>query len=129
MTSILKSIGAVLAGFVTVAVLSVGTDSALVAMGVFPAADQGVYDNGLLALALAYRTVYTVLGGWVTAKLAPQKSRLHVLILAGLGTLGGVGGVVAATTMPLSPLWYPVALAVLAFPSVWWGGRLGGQKS
>jgi len=128
MKSILASIGAVLAGFVTVVVLSILTDTALEALGVLPKPDQGLYDFWLLLLALAYRTVYTVLGGWVTAKIAPKRTSRHVLVLAILGTIGGIAGVAAGLMLPLSALWYPIALAVLAFPSVWIGGRLAPQK-
>lgn len=128
MKSLLLSIGSVVAGFLTVVVLSILTDTALEAVGVLPQPGQPLTDFWLLLLALVYRTAYTVLGGWVTAKLAPRRSSLHVLILAVLGTLGGIGGIVAGMSMDLSPLWYPVALAVLAFPSVWWGGRLAPGK-
>ncbi len=128
MKSILMSIGAVVAGFLTVVVLSILTDTGLEALGVLPKPDQPLTDFWLLLLVLAYRTVFTVFGGWVTARLAPRKSALHVVILGILGTLGGIGGIVAGMSMNLSPLWYPVALAILAFPSVWWGGRLAPQK-
>jgi len=128
MKKILLGIGAVLGGFVTVVVLSTVTDTALEALGVLPKPDQYVADFWLLLLALAYRTVFTVFGGWVTAKLAPGRTSLHVLILGILGTLGGIAGVVVGLSMPLSGLWYPIALAALAFPSVWVGGRLAPQK-
>jgi|SRR6185369_3530189 len=125
---ILKSIGAVVAGFLTVVVLSVGTDAILEAAGVLPPQTQhAVYTSWtLLLLALVYRTVYTVLGGYVTARLAPQKPMKHVVVLAILGTLGGIVGVFAGWN--LSEHWYPIALAVLAFPSVWYGGKLAKKK-
>ena len=76
----------------------------------------------MLALALFYRTVYTVAGGYVTAKLAPQNPMKHVMILGVIGTLAGIGGIVAGWN--LSQHWYPIALAVLAYPSVCLGGKL-----
>ena len=126
--SFLKSAGAVVAGFLTVVVLSTGTDAILEAAGIFPpASDAGLFVTWMLAVALAYRTVYTVLGGYVTAWLAPQNPMKHVWVLAILGQLGGIAGVIAGWN--LSSHWYPIAIAVLAIPSVWLGGRLKTRAS
>jgi uncharacterized protein YndB with AHSA1/START domain len=120
---VLKSIGAIVAGFLTVVILSTGTDYVLETLGIFPpASEAGLFIPWMLGLALAYRTVYTVLGGYVTAWLAPEKPMRLVHILAVLGTIGGIAGIVAGWN--LSQHWYPIALAVLAYPSVWLGGRL-----
>jgi len=118
----LKSIGAVLAGFITVVVLSMATDFVLEALGIFPPQSAGIYSGGLLAVALLYRTIYTILGGYVTAWLAPHSRMKHVWALAILGQLGGIAGVAAGWN--LSAHWYPIALAVLAIPSVYLGGWL-----
>ncbi|MEZ4237051.1 MAG: hypothetical protein R3F59_13035 [Myxococcota bacterium] len=118
----MKSVGAVLAGFLAVVVLSTGTDAVLHAAGVFPPARMS---DGLFAVATLYRTAFTVLGGWITAKLAPKRPWVHVGVLAALGTLGGAGGVAAAVAQPeMGPLWYPVALLVEAIPCVLLGGWL-----
>lgn len=119
--NVLKSIGAVVAGFLTVVVCSIGTDKIMEATGIFsaPTAD-GLFVTWMLGLALIYRTVYTIAGGYVTAWLAPQNPMRHVWVLAVLGQLGGLAGVVAGWN--LSAHWYPIALAVLAIPSVWLGG-------
>ncbi len=117
----IKSIWAVVAGFLVVVVFSTGTDAILEAIGVFPNAGE-VLGTGYLATALAYRTVYTVLGGYVTAWLAPQNPMKHVWVLAILGQIGGLAGVAAGWN--LSAHWYPIAIAVLAIPSVWLGGKI-----
>lgn len=122
-----KSIWAVVAGFLTVVVLSVATDAVLEGIGFFPPATQPeAYESWMLFLALVYRTVFTVFGGFVAAKLAPSKPMNHVIVLAVIGTIAGIGGVVAGWN--LSENWYPIALAVLAFPSVYYGGKLGVKK-
>lgn len=118
----LRSIWAVLAGFLTVVILSTVTDLILEGLGVFPPIGQGIFITWMLVLALSYRLIYTVMGGYVTAKLAPQNSMKHVTILAVIGTIAGIGGIFVGWDM--SEHWYPIALAVTAFPCTWYGGKL-----
>jgi len=54
-----------LLGFITVVVLSLGTDQLLHSGRVYPPWGQPM-SNALFVLAAAYRTVYTVAGGYVT---------------------------------------------------------------
>jgi hypothetical protein len=68
--NIWKSIGAVLAGILVGAVLSIVTDVALHAARVFPPWGQPVSDAPLL-LATVYRMIYGVAGGYITARFAP----------------------------------------------------------
>ncbi|MFZ4620586.1 MAG: hypothetical protein ACOYNS_08505 [Bacteroidota bacterium] len=120
--TILKNIGAVFAGFLTVVILSVGTDAVLEAAGIFPSQEHGLFITWMLAVALAYRSVYTVAGGFVTAQLAPSDPMKHVKILASIGTAAGIAGVIIG--WDLSQHWYPIAIAVTAFPLTWFGGWL-----
>ena len=121
----LKSIGAVLGGFLIVAILSTLTDKILEGAGIFPPPTEGLFVTWMLLLAFAYRTVYAILGGYVTAALAPSNPSKHVMILGIIGTVGGCVGIyVGVVLFPLSPIWYPIALAVTAYPSVWLGGKL-----
>lgn len=120
--NILKSIGAVFTGFLIVVILSVGTDSILEAAGIFPPPAEGLFVTWMLLLAFAYRTVFTVIGGYVTAALAPANPTKHVTILGIIGAVMGCIGIYVG--WELSEHWYPIALAVAAFPSVWLGGKL-----
>jgi hypothetical protein len=121
MKHIFKSIGAVLAGFVSVAVLSIATDVVLESLTIFPPQTKPEeYTTWMLAMALAYRSVYTVIGGYVTAKLAPSHYKKHVVALMILGGIGGVLG--AVTGWDLGNHWYPVALAATGPLLVWLGG-------
>jgi hypothetical protein len=122
---ILRSIGALFAGFVVVVVLSLGTDLALHAAGVFPPWGDPMSD-ALFLLATVYRTAYALLGSYVTARLAPYKPMKHALA-------GGVVGLVLSTIGAVStwdkgrefgPHWYPLALVATALPCAWAGGRL-----
>jgi hypothetical protein len=118
----LKSIGAVLAGFALVVVLSMATDAILEAAGVFPPPTSGLYITWMLVLALLYRTVYTIAGGYLTATLAPDKPMRHAVILGLLGMVVGTLGAIA--NWDLSSHWYPIALVVEAVPCTWLGGKL-----
>jgi len=118
----LKSIGAVLAGFITVVILSVVTDYVLETLGIFPPPGQGLFITWMLILAFTYRFIYTVIGGYVTALLAPANPMRHVIILGIIGTVAGTVGVFVG--WDLSDHWYPIALAVTALPFTWLGGKL-----
>ena len=122
-SSTLKSIGAVAAGVVTIVVLTTAVDVVLHAVGVFP--PWGVpIDDRLSLIATSYRIVLSVGGAYLTAALAPQRPMKHALILGVVGTLLGLVGVVATWGNGLGPAWYPIALAVLALPQCWAGGKL-----
>ncbi len=120
-----RSIGAVLASMLAVIVISIGTDVVLHTTGVFPPWGQPVSDAPLL-LATAYRTVYGVAGGYIAARLAPNRPMTHALALGVLGLAVSILG--AAVTWnkgpAFGPHWYPLALIVLAMPQCWAGGKL-----
>lgn len=121
----LQSFAAVLAGMLAVVLPSVGTDSALNALGFFPPPGQPS-GSGLLLVATLYRTVYGVIGGFVAAALAPYRSMAHALLLGMIGLVMSTLGVVATWGQEAiyGPAWYPIALAVLALPQAWGGGKL-----
>jgi hypothetical protein len=122
----LRSTGAVLAGFAAVFALSTFGDVVLHAAGYYPN-DGTVGSDENLAVALAYRTVFTILGGFVTAWLAPSRPLRHAIILGVIGTVAGLIGVIAAWS--LGHNWYAIALAVLALPSTALGGWLFTRRS
>jgi hypothetical protein len=122
----LRSTGAVLAGFVAVVVLSLGTDAALHGTGVFPGWGEPM-GNALFLLATAYRTVYGIAGGYVAARLAPDRPMTHALILGIVGAAVSVAGAVATWNAgpAFGPRWYPLGLIAIAIPTAWAGGKLG----
>jgi hypothetical protein len=121
-----RSIVAVVAGFFAVAGLSLATDQVLHVLEVYPPWGQPMHETGLNLLALSYRIVYAVLGGFITARLAPRAAMRHVMILALIGLAAGTAGAIVAITLAdLGPRWYPIALAVTSYPCTWFGGRLG----
>jgi len=120
---ILKSIGAIFAGFISVAILSIATDFILEKTGVFPPHDKlRLFASHMAFIAFIYRSVYTVLGGFITAKLAFEKPMLHAMILAVIGTIMAILGAVANWDKTSEAThWYPIALAVTALPCIWLG--------
>jgi len=118
-----KSIWAVVAGVLAIIVATTVVDIVLHAAGVFPPMGQPMNDV-LALLALSYRVVIGVAGAWLTCRLAPSKPMKHSMLLGGVGTLLGLVGVVATWNLGLGPRWYPIAIAVLALPQCWVGGRI-----
>ena len=122
-----KSIGAVLAGFVAVALLSVATDFIFETFEIFlGTVHPELYTSWMLGVALLYRSIFTVIGGYITAKLAPQNPMRHVYILVVLGLIGGIAGAVGG--WHLGNHWYPVLLAITGPMFVWIGGNLHKSK-
>jgi len=124
-----RSVGAVVAGFAAVVVLSLGTDEVLHLAKVYPPWGQRMAD-GLFGLATTYRLVYSVLGGYVAARLAPYAPLRHAVILGLVGLVPGLLGVLVAIAKPeLGPLWYSIAVAVTGPPAAWLGGVLSREPA
>lgn len=118
-----RSVWAVVTGFLVTAALSLGVDAVTHATGAFPAWGQPMSD-GLFAWASAYRVALTILGGYVTARLAPREPMRHVLVLGLAGSVAAGIGLASTWNAGLGPRWYPILLFVTALPCVWVGGRL-----
>jgi hypothetical protein len=119
-----RSIAAILLGFAAVVVLSLGTDQLLHMLQVYPPWGQPMHDPKLNLLALGYRLVYGILGGYIAARLAPRDPMRHALILGIAGLVVSAAGAIATIPMDLGPSWYPIALALTALPTAWVGGLL-----
>ena len=118
-----RSTAAILAGFLSVAILSLVTDQILHVLHVYPPWGEPMWDPRLNLLALSYRTVFTIFGGYLTARLAPRAPMRHVAILGLIGTFMATAGAIAAIRLAdFGPNWYPIALAVTGFPCIWIGG-------
>ena len=124
-----RSVAAVVAGFLTVVVLSLVTDQVLHVLHVYPPWKQPMYAPSLNLLALSYRIVYTILGAYITARLAPHSPMRHVWILGTIGFVFGVIGVIATLPLNLGPSWYPIAIAVTALPCAWLGGVIAARQT
>jgi len=119
----MRTFWAVAAGVLVIIVVTTLVDMVLHATGVYPPMNQPIND-ALALLATAYRIVISVGGAWLTARLAPNQPMKHAIILGVVGTVLGLVGLVATWNMGLGPRWYPIALAALAIPQCWVGGKL-----
>jgi hypothetical protein len=119
-----QSAAAVLFGFVTVVVLSLGTDHLLHVLAVYPPWGEPMHQPGLNLLALSYRCVYAVIGSYLAARFAPRNPMRHALVLGAIGFMLSLAGAAAAIPLDLGPMWFPLALVVTALPCAWLGGIL-----
>lgn len=116
-----KSIGALLAGFVFIVITRTATDGILEGAGMLPKGHLFV-GTGLILMILGYRAIFSLIGCYLTAKLAPQNRMKHALILGLIGLLSSAVGALMAAD--LGPGWYAWTLAVIALPIAWLGGKL-----
>ena len=120
-----RSAGAVVAGFLVTAIASTAADAVMHAAGVFPSS-PGAMTGPMFALASAYRAFFTVAGGYATARLAPDRPMRHAWILAGIGFVAGLAGVVAYYVIggaELGPAWYAISIPAEAIPCVLLGAK------
>jgi hypothetical protein len=118
-----RSILAVVVGIVVGIALTLATDALLHKVGFFPPLGQRT-PSGPLALATAYRILYAILGSYIVALLAPNRSMLHALISGWIGVAANLLGLIATWNQNLGPHWYPIALVVTALPCAWVGGKI-----
>lgn len=116
----LRSAAAVLSGFIAIVILSTGTDQVFHSLGVYPPWGEPMHDTALLLLALGYRIIYTVAGGYIAGRLAPYAPMRHALALGVIGVVAGAAGAIAM--WDFSPPWFPIALVLSALPCAWLGG-------
>src|SRR5262249_22618029 len=127
--SLPRSVVAVIAGFLATALLSLGTDVVLHALRVFPPWGEPM-SSELFVWATLYRIAFTVLGGFVTARIAPRKPMTHVLVLGIVGIVAATIGLAATWNQgpEFGPKWYPTLLVATAWPCVWIGGQFAAPR-
>jgi hypothetical protein len=120
--NVLKSIGAILVGFIAGAILSVLTDLLLEKTGFMRMEPFNYNSWWIIIIVILYRCIYNVLGCYIAATLAPNRPMRHALILGFIGLAITIAGTIAMWDKP--PHWYPIALILLTLPSAWLGGKL-----
>lgn len=117
-----RSLLAVFGGWLVIQLLILATDSIL--MRLFSVQDGSGLPapDWMLGLRLAYALIFTMLGGWVAARLAPERPWRHAVYLILLGETMGV--VMAGGSLGTLPLWYFGTLLLLFPPAVLAGAWL-----
>lgn len=122
----LRSILAVLAGWLTTGVLVVCFD--LVLRKVLPDdyRDGQIPPDWVTAMVLATSALFSIPAGWVTAKMARTDPSRHVVYLVLWGLLMGIVSAVMAWNQ--IQWWYHIGLILLWVPMVFLGGRLAAGR-
>ena len=117
MKATLRSLGAILAGYLVIVLLTLLFFSLLDL-----ALPPGQISNPWILFTLAFSVIAAVLGGWVTARLAKRHPRLHGFLLGAFLILMGLLSMSAAQGN--EPFWYQASLLALALPAAWAGSAL-----
>ena len=119
-----RSISAVVVAILANVVLSLGVDQVFHVIGVYPPWGAPMREPALNLLALGYRLVFGVAAGYIVARLAPSAPKRHATILGVIATALATIGAITTIPLDLGPAWYPIALAVLSYPTVRLGAAL-----
>jgi hypothetical protein len=121
----MKNFLAVIAGLAFTVVVSMGLDFAMHRSGIF-SDDVTEMTTADWRIALSYRLLAAIGGGWITARLAQSRPVFFAVILGVIGSLVGLAGLAAVwmARPNLGPLWYPALLVITAVPCTWLGGKL-----
>jgi len=123
-----RSILAVLAGWIAVGILVVCTDLVLGRMYPQSYVEGKIPPDSLSALSLATSLIYSIAGGWITASMAARRRWNHIWALVMWGLLMGIAS--AIFTWGKIQNWYQVGLILGWVPTVVLGGflRIGSWK-
>ena len=124
-----RRIGAILGGLVVVVILDTGLDVLMHATGIYPPWFQPM-STSLWLLATSYRTIDGTIGGYVAARLAPDRPLAHALALGIVGFLLSSAAAVGTWNKgpEFGPKWYALALVGISLPSACLGGYLRARQ-
>lgn len=117
---------AVVVGLVIVAVLTV--------IGYFAARGLGLIVPGTipperdLFLFNLCITMFMMIGGYATAKLAPHDPKNHTISLGAVLTIFGLLGSIAQSLAHYGPNWFGWLLVLSGLPFAWLGGKLHRER-
>lgn len=120
--TLLKSIGAILAGFLSGALLSIGADLLMEQSGMMSMEHFKESPLYILLIVIAYRFVFNVAGCYLTARLAPNKPMKHAIIIGIIGTVLSIVGTIAMWDLAIP--FYNITIILMSLPSAWLGGWL-----
>ena len=127
-STLLRSVAAVILGFVVLTIGSVVAGRVLFAtLGVGPGL---ALSAAHIAASLGSRLGISVLAGFLTALAAPRAPRLHAGVLAAILVFFSLASLWGLSTAgePYGPTWYPVAMLVMGPIGVLAGGVLRARR-
>ena len=109
--------------------LDIAIDVVMHATGIYPPWFQPMRTS-LWLVAIGYRMIDGTIGGYVAARLAPDRPVVHALVLGSIGFALSVAGLVATWNKgpEFGPKWYPLALVVVSLPCALLGGLLRARQ-
>ncbi len=120
---VVRSVVSVAAGFFAVMVLGAAADMVLNQMvpNAFDAQGHARAESTLF-IKLAYETLFALLAGYITARIAVRKPFKHVLIMAAIVLAGRA--FISIATWDVVPLWFNLGVLVLIIPAALLGAKL-----
>ena len=117
----LRSIGAVIGGFLVLAVLSTAMATVL-EQTISPGLAHADASTAVWIFVTAYRAVFSILGCYFAARWAPSRPMAHALALGIIGVI--LSSLGAFVMWGVGTHWYPITLIVIALPCAYIGGWL-----
>ena len=110
-------------------ILDITIDVLMHATGIYPPWFQPMRTS-LWLVAIGYRMIDGTIGGYVAARLAPDRPVAHALVLGSMGFALSAAGLVATWNKgpEFGPKWYPLALVVVSLPCALLGGLLRARQ-
>ena len=120
---VVRSVVSIAAGFFAVMVLGAAADVVLgqVSPDAFDAQGHARAESTLF-IKLAYETLFALIAGYLTARVAVRKPFTHVLVMAGIVLAGRA--FIALATWDVVPLWFNLGVLVLIVPVALLGAKL-----
>jgi hypothetical protein len=128
MPKALRSVIAVVAGFLVIGVLALGTGKLVQSMAPtqFDTAGNPT-TTPMMLLQLLYIAVYATCGCWLAGRLAPSRPMTHALVVGALGLALNVPSAIALRGT--HPMWYLVVGVATTMLWAWLGGRIADSRA
>ena len=127
MPPIVRSIVAVVVGFLVIGALAFGTGRLVQATWPARADAAGTPTTTLMMLVqLLYVGVYATFGCWLAGRLAPSRPMRHALVVGVLGLALNVPS--ALVLRDTAPAWYLAAGVLTTMLWAWLGGRIAERQ-
>lgn len=123
----IRSILAVLAGNIIWAILFLGSNAILARLLPAQIKADKIESVPALLLLLALSLIFSIIAGYITARIAKRKEITHTLVLGVLQLAMGIAAQMA--NYDAVPLWYHIVFLLLLIPGNLFGGWLIAKRT